>query len=165
MVDDVPAELDCRNLHRRSMGKRIVGKILGMGSERGMGTDHHAHLFSRHPSGITEMVPQSEAFPYLLHPRLPERPRYIFRGEFTALRASQLCIIPNAVLPIKSVFNSTIRTDSFHYAVGLFDGESFRMWNGGGVNVLYAEGLSAGCASKMDMRGMCASAFTSAVDL
>ena len=68
-------------------------------------------------------------------------------------------------MPIKSVFNSTIRTDSFHHAVGLFDGESFRMWNGGGVNVLYAEGLSTGCAGKMDMRGMCASAFTSAVDL
>ena len=62
-------------------------------------------------------------------------------------------------------FNSTIRTDSFHHAVGLFDGESFRMWNGGGVNVLYAEGLSAGCACKMDMRGMCASAFASAVYL
>ena len=68
-------------------------------------------------------------------------------------------------MPIKSVFNSTIRTDSFHHAVGLFDGESFRMWNGGGVNVLYAEGLSAGCACKMDMRGMCASAFASAVYL
>ena len=68
-------------------------------------------------------------------------------------------------MPIKSVFNSTIRTDSFHHAVGLFDGESFRMWNGGGVNVLYAEGLSAGCAGKMDMRGMCASAFASAVYL
>ena len=39
------------------------------------------------------------------------------------------------------------------------------MWNGGGVNVLYAEGLSAGCACKMDMRGMCASAFASAVYL
>ena len=147
------------------MGKRFVEKILGMGSERGMGTDHNAHLFARHPSGIAEMVPKSEAFPYLLHPRLPERPDYIFRSKFPARRASQLCLIPNAVLPIKSVFNSTIRTDSFHYAVGLFDGESFRMWNGGGVNVLYAEGLSAGCASKMDMRGMCASAFTSAVDL
>ena len=147
------------------MGKRFLGTLLGMGSERGLGAYHHAHLFSRHPSGVAEMVPQSEAFPYLLHPRLPERTRYIFRGEFPAWRASQLCLIPNAVLPIKSVFNSTIRTDSFHYAVGLFDGESFRMWNGGGVDILYAEGLSAGCAGKMDMRGMCAFAFTSAVDL
>jgi len=64
-----------------------------------------------------------------------------------------------------SVFYGTIRAESFHHATGLFDGESFRMRNGGGVNVLYAEGLSAGCAGKMDMRGMCASAFTSAVDL
>ena len=39
------------------------------------------------------------------------------------------------------------------------------MWNGRGVDILYAEGLSAGCAGKMDMRCMCASTFTSAVDL
>ena len=62
-------------------------------------------------------------------------------------------------------FNCTIRADSFHHAISLFNGESFRMWNGGGINALYAEGLSAGCAGKMDMRGMGASAFASAVDL
>ena len=63
-------------------------------------------------------------------------------------------------------FRMKIRAgETFHHAVGLFDGESFRMWNGGGVNVLYAECLSAGCACKMDMRGMCASAFASAVYL
>ena len=89
----VPA--DCRNLHRRSLGKRFVGKILGMGSEGGMGSDHHAHLFSRHSSGIIEMVPQPEELSYL---RLPERPRYIFRRKFPAWRAAQLCIIPNAII-------------------------------------------------------------------
>ena len=65
--------------------------VIWLGYDFGKGWS--PHLFSRHPLGIAEMVPQSEAFPYLLHPRLPERPRYIFRREFPAWRTIQLCLM------------------------------------------------------------------------
>ena len=89
--------------------------------------------------------------------------RYLWIFEGLALKAFKNFALIWAELRLE--FWAAIRAESFHHATDLFYGESFRMWNGRGVNVLYAESLSAGCAGKMDMRGMCVSTFTSTIDL
>lgn len=46
-----------------NLGKRIMGKILGMGSQRSMGTHHHAGICSRSTSCITFLFPTPDVLP------------------------------------------------------------------------------------------------------
>ena len=75
------------------MGKRVMGKILGMGSERGMGTNNTACLFRTAAPKIYQALAEPEILSSVHAPCIPHRPNDLFRCKLYSWRHAFVCVI------------------------------------------------------------------------
>ena len=81
-----------RNIYRSDMGKRVVGKILGMGPERGMGTHNDADLLFGTAYRVYPFFQKSDVLPPFLHTGFYLGADHLFRGKLYTWRYAQLCV-------------------------------------------------------------------------
>lgn len=74
------------------LGQCLMGTLLELGSEGGMGSCHHAYLHGAFPFFIHQVFPQYEVLPVLLYCGVSQCPDYLFRCEFSPRRNAQLRI-------------------------------------------------------------------------
>ena len=94
-----------RHIYRGRLGQCLLGTLLELGSERGLGSYHDAGLCSAAPLYLTQEIPVAEIFPFILPVGLPVRTDYVFRGQFLAGRNAQLCVgfvEANMILPAEN---------------------------------------------------------------
>ena len=75
------------------MGKRVMGQILGMGSERGMGTNNTASLFRAATPKIYQVLAEPEILSSVHAPCIPHRPDDLFRRKLYSWRHALVCVI------------------------------------------------------------------------
>lgn len=75
------------------MGKRVMGQILGMGSERGMGTNNTACLFRTAAPQIYQVLAESEILSSVHAPCIPHRSDDLFRRKLFPWRHALVCVV------------------------------------------------------------------------
>lgn len=70
-----------RHLSGSSLGKRFLGKILGVGPERSMGADHFPGIWSSIPFTKPAHFPQTTILPYLYDSCFPDCLNDLFRSK------------------------------------------------------------------------------------
>ena len=75
------------------MGKRVMGQILGMGSERGMGTNNTACLFRTAAPQIYQVLAEPEILSSVHAPCIPHRPDDLFRRKLFPWRHALVCVV------------------------------------------------------------------------
>ena len=79
------------HLHRRHLGERQLGTLLGMGPEGSVGAHHDACLCHPYAQHIIGMDEKTITLP-LVHGRgIPRRTHHLFWREFLPRRVAQLC--------------------------------------------------------------------------
>lgn len=80
-----------RNLHRCSLSQHLMGPLLGMGSERGMGVDHPVHIHVPLTYPIPFRIRTPDLFPYLYDCCFFKRFNHLLRSKSHTRRHAQLC--------------------------------------------------------------------------
>ena len=82
-----------RYIHWCRVGKHIVGTLLGLGPQGGVGTDNPACMLHWIPRTVTAFHCKAKGFPHFLHCGLRRRAVHILWSELAAWRPAQLYVI------------------------------------------------------------------------
>ena len=96
------------------MGECVVGKVLGMGSQRGVGIDLFPCLWAGFPPAIHTPVPSAIVFSCFHGSGVPLPAYDLFRGELPARRYAQLQLIHNFFAK-KSNYVKTFSCESMEF--------------------------------------------------
>lgn len=92
----------CGHLHGSRLGQCLLGTLLGLEPQRGVGIDYVPCLWGGVSCTQSARVPQAPFLPYLYDTCFPHRPDGLFRRELRSGRHAQLCqlLTCSVVLPI-----------------------------------------------------------------
>ena len=69
-----------------------MGTLLGLGSKRGVGTHHYAHLLTPSPPCFTKNIPKPTIPQLVLHLRIPISRNNLLRRQLHPRRYAFLCV-------------------------------------------------------------------------